>query len=375
MEDSGRKFIPAGSYVDDWLTNSDELFESQGTDLFITFTGSSQIYEKRADLADLSTRLTGLSTSAPFISEPVSEETYRNVMSGYYEFVQTAGTESVGGVDLGDDGWPTTEAAFVVSMSRFASFSGPGAFYAPDVSFSDSGDALEAFRVKLEYVKLTKTQRGRQIDDADKLIDAMDETRALSESWDDLPPSFVRSDIFLTVEGFKIIQQELFSNVSGWAHCRRSSLIAFILQVGLAILAVAVIIFFTIASPMTAFLITINVAFCIIEILGFMYAVGLVIDSVAVINIVLAVGLTVDYSAHVGHCFMSKPGDDRNVRVTESLADIGSAVLSGAMSTFLAVVVLLFSSSYVFEVLSKQFALTVGLGITHGLIALPVRWS
>lgn len=103
-----------------------------------------------------------------------------------------------------------------------------------------------------------------------------------------------------------------------------------------------------------------------------MYAVGIVIDSVAVINIVLAVGLTVDYSAHVGHCFMTKAGDDRNIRVTESLADIGAAVLSGALSTFLAVAVLLFSSSYVFQVLSKQFALTVGFGIIHGLIALPV---
>lgn len=214
MEDSGRKFIPAGSYVDDWLTNSDELFQSQGTDLFITFTGSTEIYEKRAELADLSTRLTGLSTSAPFISEPVSEEAYRNVMNGYYQFVQGSGTESIGGVALGEDGWPTSEADFVNSMSIFASFSGSGAFYAPDVSFSSSRDALEAFRVKLEYVKLTKTQRGRQIDDADKLIDAMDETRALSKSWDDLPPSFVRSDIFLTVEGFKIIEQELFLNVS-----------------------------------------------------------------------------------------------------------------------------------------------------------------
>jgi Niemann-Pick C1 protein len=118
-----------------------------------------------------------------------------------------------------------------------------------------------------------------------------------------------------------------------------------------------------------------NVAFCIIEILGCMYLVGIVIDSVAVINLVLAVGLTVDYSAHVGHCFMSKAGADRNERVTESLADIGAAVLNGALSTFLAVVVLLFSSSYVFQVLSKQFALTVGLGVLHGLVALPVMLS
>merc|ERR1712232_1289178 len=92
-------------------------------------------------------------------------------------------------------------------------------------------------------------------------------------------------------------------------------------------------------------------------------------------NIVLAVGLSIDYSAHVGHCFMAKGGKDRNVRALEALADIGAAVLSGALTTFLAVVVLLFSSSYVFAPLSIQFALTVGLGVTHGLVLLPVLLS
>merc|ERR1712232_679623 len=89
-------------------------------------------------------------------------------------------------------------------------------------------------------------------------------------------------------------------------------------------------------------------------------------------NIVLAVGLSIDYSAHVGHCFMAKGGKDRNVRALEALADIGAAVLSGALTTFLAVVVLLFSSSYVFATLSIQFALTVGLGVAHGLILLSM---
>ena len=111
------------------------------------------------------------------------------------------------------------------------------------------------------------------------------------------------------------------------------------------------------------------------EILGFMYAIGIVIDSVSVINVVLAVGLSVDYSAHVGHCFMTKGGNDKNARATEALADIGSAVLNGALSTFLAVAVLLFSTSYVFKTLSTQFALTVGLGVLHGLVLLPVLLS
>jgi multidrug efflux pump subunit AcrB len=192
------------------------------------------------------------------------------------------------------------------------------------------------------------------IDDASKLIDAMDSTRAMVETWEDLPPAFPYSNYFYTIEGFKRIQRELYQNVIA------------------AILVVGVVVFFTVASPLTSVLITVNVAFCIIEILGFMFALGIVIDSVSVINIVLAVGLSVDYSAHVGHCFMVKGGTDKNKRVTETLADIGAAVLNGALSTFLAVVVLLFSSSYVFNVLSKQFALTVGLGLLHGLWALPV---
>jgi len=70
---------------------------------------------------------------------------------------------------------------------------------------------------------------------------------------------------------------------------------------------------------------------------------------------------------------MLKGGDSKDRRVLESLADMGAAVLSGAAATFLAVVVLLlFSSSYVFVTISRQFTLTaVGLG----LILLPVLLS
>ena len=60
----------------------------------------------------------------------------------------------------------------------------------------------------------------------------------------------------------------------------------------------------------------------------------------SVIYLTLAVGLAVDYAAHIGHCFMLKEGDNRSERVIDALADIGSPVLNGAISTFLAVVVL-----------------------------------
>jgi len=299
--------------------------------------------------------LEGQSTAPPYIAEPVGDK-YSNVMVGFHSSLSTIG--SITGVALGSDNWPTSEDDFVTELAAYTSFQGPGSQYILDVSFSDdTRTTLNAIRIKSEYIRLTKLEGTKVIDDAERQIKAMDETRNMIDSWDDLPSSFPYSEKFISIEGFKIIRQELFTNV------------------GLALAAVGVIVLITVASPVTAFIITLNVAFCIIEILGFMHALGIAIDSVSVINIVLAVGLSIDYSAHVGHCFMVKGGDDKNKRALESLADIGSAVLSGALTTFLAVFVLLFSSSYVFATLSIQFALTVGLGVTHGLILLPVLLS
>jgi len=355
VEDTQRAFIPADSYVQTYLDTSDEFFDT-GIDLAVVFEGSTEIYEARVALADLQERVSGLSEQPPYIAEPTSDQTYQNVMTSLSMYLNETSNSTE--VALGPDNWPTTEEGFVRAMKEFVAFGSPGYEFATDVVFGDDGLSVEAVKVELKYVRLVKTKGNEIIDDSDKQIEAMDATRALVESWDDTTSTrFPYSEKFLEIEGFKIIKKELFLNV------------------GLAIISVGVIVLFTIASPITAILVTLNVAACIIEILGCMMIAGIVIDSVSVINIVLAVGLSVDYSAHVGHCFMMKGGTDRNARALEALADIGSAVLSGAISTFLAVVVLLFSSSYVFVVLSKQFALTVVLGVIHGLVFLPVMLS
>lgn len=358
VEDSERDFIPEGSYLTEYFEAADDYYPSTGIDLAIVFEGGDDIYKYRQNIADLDSRLSGKSGAAPFIAEPSTSQGYKNVMDGLSVYLNASGSAAIGNVTLGADNWPTTQEDFVTTIKNFTSFGSPGASdYAQAVAFSDDETAINAIKIEAAYVRLTKTSGDEVIDDADRQIEAMDETRALVSSWSDMPSRFVYSAKFIAVEGFKTIQKELYLNV------------------GLAIVAVGVIVFLTIGSIVTSLLITINVAMCIIEILGFMYVLNIVIDSVSVINMVLAVGLSVDYSAHIGHSFMTKKGDDKNARTTEALADMGAAVLSGAISTFLAVVVLLFSSSYVFVVLSTQFALTVGLGILHGLVLLPVMLS
>jgi len=358
VEDSARNFIPADSYINDFSATADKYFPTSGTSLAITFENGMKIYNNREELAALDSRVTGLSDKPPYIAEPTSDSTYQNVMTGLKQYLATEGSAAVGGVELGEDGWPTNYDDFLLTLKMYADpRGGPGSKYQGDIAVEGEWEDLAAYKVNLEYVRLTKEFRGEVLDDASRQIEAMDATREMVESWNDLQPAFPYSAQFIAIEGFKIIGSELYRNV------------------GLAIACVGVIVFLTIGNFLAALIITMNVAFCIVEILGFMYALGIVIDSVSVINIVLAVGLSIDYSAHIGHCFMVKGGDSRDARATEALADMGSSVLNGAVSTFLAVFILLFSKSYVFKTLSTQFALTVCLGVVHGLVLLPVILS
>merc|ERR1719230_1400449 len=109
----------------------------------------------------------------------------------------------------------------------------------------------------------------------------------------------------------------------------------------------------------------------LVDVLGMMWLWGISIDSVAVINLTLAIGLAVDYSAHIGHNFMTQQGS-RAERVVKALADMGSSVFNGGFSTFLAVIVLALSNSYVFRVFFKMFFGISVFGLAHGLILLPV---
>ena len=111
-----------------------------------------------------------------------------------------------------------------------------------------------------------------------------------------------------------------------------------------------------------------------VNIVGFMHFWGLSIDSVTVIMLVIALGLAVDYSAHIGRAYLEKRGTP-DERIVRTLEDMGVAVWNGAMSTFMAVMILGSSSSYVFMTFFKQLFLCITLGLAHGLIFLPVLLS
>ena len=62
----------------------------------------------------------------------------------------------------------------------------------------------------------------------------------------------------------------------------------------------------------------------------------------------------------------------RDARMKKALKAIAPAVLNGGFSTFLAVVLLVFSEVYVFVSFFKIFFLVVFFGLYNGLVFLPV---
>jgi predicted RND superfamily exporter protein len=85
---------------------------------------------------------------------------------------------------------------------------------------------------------------------------------------------------------------------------------------------------------------------------GLMHWWGLTIDTVSSLSLILAIGLSVDYSAHVGHMFMTLTGT-REERSKATLTAIGPAVFHGGFSTFLAFSLLAGTDSHVFGTFFK----------------------
>ncbi|CAB4059413.1 NPC1 [Lepeophtheirus salmonis] len=69
--------------------------------------------------------------------------------------------------------------------------------------------------------------------------------------------------------------------------------------------------------------------------------------TIACVNIVLSIGLCVDYSIHIAHFFLCASGDAAE-RAASSVESIGIAIINGGTTTFMALILLIFSESHIF---------------------------
>ena len=166
-------------------------------------------------------------------------------------------------------------------------------------------------------------------------------------------------------------------------------------NIGLALGAIFTVILVLLSNIKITLTVFLTVVLTLVDIIGFLHFWGITIDIISCVNIVLAVGLCVDYSVHIAHAFLVAEGKKLETtndtsqskifchllfyvsgtsvsRTISSLNTIGSAVFNGGFTTFLALVLLGFSTSHVFISFFKVFSLTVVFGLYHGLILLPV---
>ncbi|XP_071508891.1 patched domain-containing protein 3-like [Diadema antillarum] len=153
----------------------------------------------------------------------------------------------------------------------------------------------------------------------------------------------------------------------------------------IAVACMFVIAFILIPSPICSLVVTICIASIEIGIIGYMSLWDVSLDSVSMINLILCIGYSVDFSAHITYSFLSgteiydgKRKDELSIssqHAVMALYSLGMPILQGAISTIIAVIVLNWSSSYIFRAFFKIMFLVMVFGMLHSLVFLPVLLS
>ncbi|KAL4236787.1 Patched domain-containing protein 3 [Mactra antiquata] len=207
--------------------------------------------------------------------------------------------------------------------------------------------------IKATYIPVIHTRQTHSVGD----IEAMESLRHILDNIGFINGScFSYGFKYLNNETNKVLKGELYRNLA------------------LAGVCVFIVTLLLIANLWTSILVFSCVLFTVIDVTGTLQFWGVTIDTASSILIILCVGLAVDYSAHIGHMFMTISGN-REDRAKTTLHSIGSAVWYGGISTFLAFVLLANSKSYGFVMFFRVFMTVVLFGLFHGLVYLPVVLS
>ena len=169
-------------------------------------------------------------------------------------------------------------------------------------------------------------------------MSAIHASRKLAKDIEVQPATFAYAESFIFTETELIIMTEMVQN--------------FILD----IISVAFISLLFLINPIGVCFVISIIIMVDVCILGFVNFWNLKVNTVTVVQFVMAVGLVVDYNAHIIHYYLELPKHlSPEVRVVQTLRDIGLSVALGCCTTFLGIVPLAFASSVIFAFSFKCF--------------------
>lgn len=85
----------------------------------------------------------------------------------------------------------------------------------------------------------------------------------------------------------------------------------------------------------------------------------------------VVIGMSIDYSVHMSEAYTEAEADTRAERVLIMVEDMAVSVLSGALSTLLAVFIMFFAPNQFFVKFAAFLAVTIGLSCIYSLTFFP----
>lgn len=237
----------------------------------------------------------------------------------------------------------TNENMYYTSLQTF--INGDGTEFTDSVHYDDDSTT------KIKMSKITTFFDGDFLQE-----DGVDRYNAMEDLRDDISnvmaEAFPYFFDFIFWEEFGVIKREFLRNVI------------------IAMVVIAIVTLCLITEVQTAGCVMVAIIFSLLDVAGFAHYWGLKYNGVVMIYSLIALGLTVDYSIHIGYKYSTVYGT-RAERMETALSEMGPAVQHGVLSTFLAIIVLSTSQSFIFEVFFRMFFLATTLGGLHGLFILP----
>ena len=340
-------FLPDDSYVKTFFSDNTQYFES-GVPITV-YTGDMDYFKQQSSMQDMHTYL----ATSPLIDPTEELDDWHHT---FLTFAKDNANATQRAEWLGGGTTFTDKKTYYDTLFNSWYSDGTGARFRSAVQWKDTNCNDESTWAKCDpqqgiagaristMLKLSKTQQGYQ------RYETMTTMRKGCKQH--VAGSFPYSFEFLYWEEMGIIEGELVRNL---------------LVCGSVIV---VMICMLIPSLPIAGCVILCIVLSIVDVIGLLYFWGVTINSISTIYILICVGLAVDYSAHIAHMFKEAEGTAAE-RTVDAMARIGPCVFNAVISTFLAVLIVAFSKSYIFRVFFKAiFLVTVVAGI-HGLWLLP----
>ncbi|CDW56391.1 patched family protein [Trichuris trichiura] len=130
-----------------------------------------------------------------------------------------------------------------------------------------------------------------------------------------------------------------------------------------------------IPQPLCSVWVTLMIASIDLGVVGYMTLWNLPMDCISMITLIMSIGFSVDFSAHIAYAYTVSEDENAVDRIRFALGSLAWPIIQGGLATVLGVLVLASVNSYMVNAFFKTVLLVIIVGVSHGIIFLPVLLS